>query len=93
MTNTIKIIQINYDLCSSDRNYYAVGSYIQSQGDYTHPLQSQWFVATNKTASQIRDEIANHIGPRDAVLVVDVTGAMWASTFANSTTEWMQAHL
>jgi len=39
------------------------------------PLYSLWFIETDKTGSQVRDEISKTTDASDKTLVIDVTGA------------------
>jgi hypothetical protein len=89
----MKTIQINYDLVAPGKNYNRLFEYIKSHGTYAKPLKSMWFIRTNKTASRVRDEIKQFIDSNDEVVVVDVTGSMWATTFSDNHTKWMKQHM
>ena len=48
----MKVYQINYDL-RKQRNYDELYKKIMSLGNWCHPLESCWLIASEKTASQI----------------------------------------
>ena len=59
----------------------------------TKPLGSTWFIKTRRTARQVRDDILALADEDDEIVVIDVTGAEWATTFEDLTTDWMQAQM
>ncbi len=88
-----KTIQIHYCLKSPGGNYAAVTNYIKSFPGYAHVHESLWFVNTNKTASDVRDELNRIVRVGDRVIVLDVTGDWWATNFTDGTTGWMQNNM
>jgi hypothetical protein len=86
-------IQVNYDLKQPGRNYAAVEEYIKAQGAWAHPLESLWLIRTAKGVVQVRDELKQHVHPQDRVLVFNVTGDAWASSWSNEVTEWMKEEM
>jgi hypothetical protein len=71
---------ISYDLNGGEDSeaYEKVINYITSYKYHAKALYSQWVIKTDKTASEIRDDIKNLIDSDDVVLVVEVTHS-WAS--------------
>ncbi len=85
----MKTIQINYDLVAPGQNYEKLFGYVKSHGTWAKPLKSMFFVRTTKSAATVRDEIKAYTDNNDKVVVVDVTGDIWATTFSDDTTKWM----
>lgn len=85
----MRTIQINYDLQKPGRDYQPVYDYIKSHRVYARPLQSLWLIRTDKSASQVRDELKRYVDSNDKVLTFDVTGDAWASNFSDAHIDWM----
>jgi hypothetical protein len=83
----VKTIQINYDLKQPDHLYTALEDYLQSYERRSQPLGSMWLVKTNKSVSEVRDEVRRVVDTDDDVLVFDVTGAAWASNVSDAMTQ------
>lgn len=86
-------IQINYDLSKPVRDYPRVYEYLVAYGTRARPLQSLWFVKTNKTASTVRDELMKLVDKDDKILTADVTGDWWATSFSDKNSKWMIDHM
>lgn len=87
---------ISYDLGLPETydDYIILIQYIKSHYAWAKPLQSVWLIKTNKTASQIIDEIKDRIDANDKVLVIDVTRASWATfNVSKEVTDWMRDNL
>jgi hypothetical protein len=51
-------------------------------------------VNSTKTAEQVRDDITPLVDSNDEILVIDVTGADWASwNIDKEVTDWMQNNM
>jgi hypothetical protein len=83
----MRTIQISYDLKQPDHLYTALEDYIQTYGRRSHPLDSMWLVKTDKSVSEVRDELLRVVDAHDEVLVFDVTGAAWASNSSDTATQ------
>ena len=55
-----KSFVISYDLAEGG-NYDELFNHIKSYGYWAHITESTWAVLSTKTASEIRDEIAEHL--------------------------------
>jgi hypothetical protein len=87
---------ISYDLGvpETSDDYKRLIAYIKSLGTWAKPLYSMWLVKTDKTCTQVRDEINSQIDTNDKTLVMDVTGVGWASMrLDTAVTEWMKKNL
>jgi hypothetical protein len=88
----VRTIQISYDLRAPGDDYPALLAYIRGH-EATKPLSSTWFIRTARSALQVRDDIAELIGDEDELVVLDVTGMEWATTFEDCTTDWMERRM
>lgn len=92
----MRIYLISYDLGvpETSDNYKTLISYIKSFPEWAKPLYSVWLVKSDKTASQIRDEIGAQTDANDKTLVIDVTGASWATNrVSQDITSWIKQNL
>ena len=88
----MRTIQISYDLTRPGEDYPELLAYIRAHGG-TKPLASTWFIKTVRSALRVRDDIRALIEDDDEFLVVDVTGAEWATTFEDLSTDWMEREM
>lgn len=95
-TKTMKTLLISYDLRvpETSDDYKQLIAYIKSFGIWAKPLYSMWFVKTDKTCAQVRDEINSQIDSNVRTLVMNVTGVEWASMRLDAeVTDWMKKNL
>ncbi|ROR90930.1 SinR family protein [Nocardioides aurantiacus] len=82
---------IAYDLNSPGQNYDELIEKIKSYGAWWHHLDSTWLVKTNRTTSNIRDDLKKIVGSDDEILVIDVTSDARAWTgFNTSGSKWLK---
>jgi hypothetical protein len=87
---------ISYDLRvpETSEDYKKLIAYIKSFPSWAKPLYSVWLIKTDKTASQIRDEIGFATDANDRTLVIDVTGRAWATKgVSEEIIKWMKDNL
>jgi hypothetical protein len=73
------VLFVTYDLKKPGRNYEPVWSYLKQ---FTHckGLESVWFLDTNKTAAQVRDDLNALVDNSDRTFVCPISkSAVWAS--------------
>jgi hypothetical protein len=87
-----RTIQISYDLSRPGDEYPELLAYLQRH-KATKPLAGTWFVKTHRTAVEVRYDILALAHEEDEIIVLDVTGVAWATTFEDVTTDWMQAEM
>ena len=76
---------ISYDLCASGRNYVDLINYIKSFPSWAHITESTWFISSQKSCSDIRDEIKNIVDSNDKFFVAELTGvAAWYNVICDS---------
>lgn len=92
----MKVYQINYDL-RKQRDYASLFEKIQAYGTYARPLESCWIIATQRKASQVRDDLASVMDVNDGLLVTRLTGeAAWRlldSDKDGEMTKWLKTVL
>jgi len=92
----MKTLLISYDLRvpETSEDYKKLIKYIKSFGTWAKPLYSVWLVKTDKTCATVRDEIEKETDSNDRTLVIEVTGADWATTNVDKeVTDWMKKNL
>lgn len=92
----MKVYQINYDL-RKQRNYEELYKKIMSLGNWCHPLKSCWLIVSEKTASQIAEELFKVMDSDDGLLVTRLLNeASWYnldSEGMKDVTNWLQENL
>ena len=78
---------ITYDLNSPGQNYEALYKAIKSTGDWIHALQNTWFVKSQYTASEIRDQLMKVVDSGDEIFVTEISG--WASCNMSKAADWL----
>ncbi len=92
----MSIILISYDLGvpETSEDYKKLIAHIKSYGTWAKPLYSTWFVKTEKTCAQVRDEVKKFLDKNDKLLVMDVTDDNWATYGVDKeVTDWMKKNL
>ena len=88
----MKVYQISYDL-RKQRDYESLYECIKSYGTYSHALESTWLIATNQTAAQVRDNLAEVMDSDDGLLVTRLQGESAWIGLRDKTTEWLKNQL
>jgi hypothetical protein len=88
----VRTIQISYHLTRAGEDYPALLAYIRRH-DGTKPLPCMWFIKTARSAVQVRDDVVALAYEDDELLVLDVTGAEWATSFEDCATDWMEVQM
>lgn len=83
---------VSYDLMSPGRDYQEVYDYFKEFDDKTKPLYSVYFIHTDHTAKQIRDELKALVDENDKILVIKVSTSHWTSSNIGSAAEWLKNH-
>lgn len=92
----MKTYLISYDLRvpETSEDYRRLIAYIKTYDYYAKPLLSLWFIKTSKTVTTVRDEIKSATDSNDRILVIDVTGANWATDgVTKENTAWMKSNI
>jgi len=87
---------VSYDLGLPEtyNDYKILIEYIKSYSRWAKPLQSVWFIKTDKTVAQVRDEIKALVDSNDKILVINVTQKGWGTFHVSKdVTDWMKNNL
>jgi len=85
---------IGYDLNKAGQNYPGLIEKIKELGAWWHCLDSTWLVKSSYTVVQIRDFLKGLIDGNDELLVINITGAHWASFgFAADCGQWLKDNI
>jgi len=69
---------IEYDLRAPGRDYDSLFSAIKAYGIYAHITESTWFIKTNDSCIQVRDNLLAYMDTNDRLFVAALTGvAAW----------------
>ncbi len=90
----MRTLLIEYDLADPGQNYSGLIDYIKSFPDWCHQMKSAWLIRTSLSVSDVRDKLKGFLDSNDDVLVMNVTGAGWASWgLPSRITEWLHEQL
>ena len=88
----MRVYQISYDL-RKQRNYDALYERIKQYGSWCHPLESSWVIATQQTALQVRDNLAQVMDQDDGLLVTRLQNeAAWRG-LGDDVSRWLKEQL
>lgn len=73
----MKNILVAYDLNKSGQNYDGLISYIKSYSVCVKINQSVWYIKSDKSATQIRDELLRYIDDNDSVFAAEMSAVSW----------------
>lgn len=79
---------ISYDLNKSDKNYDGL---IEAIKEYSNikALYSTWFVKSNKSASQIYNDLKGYIDSNDHLFVIEVEASNKQGWMPESVWKWL----
>jgi hypothetical protein len=92
----MKTYLISYDLRvpETSEDYKKLIDHIKSYDYWATPLKSVWFVKTNKSVSEVRNDIKSETDANDGLLVIDVTGSNWGTTgVSTKVADWMKVNI
>ena len=82
---------ITYDLKNS-RNYNELYEAIKSYGTWAHINESTWAIVTDQSATEIRDQLKNHLEIDDIIFIIrSDTEAAWTNVLCRN--EWLKENL
>ncbi|RSU47557.1 hypothetical protein BRX43_13960 [Sphingomonas sp. S-NIH.Pt15_0812] len=74
----MSVLLVTYDLKSPGQNYTPVHTYLKSMPGYCKHLESVWLIDTEKTTTQVRNDLMKLVDNNDVIFVVKITQS-WAS--------------
>ena len=90
----MNVLMIGYDLKRPGQKYDELIEYLESHGTWWHDLDSTWLVKTPLTALQMLNEVKRHVDSNDKVLVLNVTGDVWATIgMSDEGNDWLQEQM
>lgn len=91
MNNTILV---SYDLIAPGKDYSRLWEHLRSYSSWTKPLESVWLLKTQRSATEVRDNLKSHIDKNDKLLVIDVTSkaAAWHN-LGDKINQWIKNNL
>lgn len=87
----MKVYQISYDL-RKQRNYEALYERIKTY-NWCHPLESSWVIATQQSASQVRNYLAQAMDQDDGLLVTRLSGEAAWQNLGDQVSRWLKEKL
>lgn len=75
----MKKILVSYDLKAPGKDYKKVYTYFESFSDRIKPLESVYILFTNKTPSEIIDDLITLVDTNDRLLAVDISSSDWST--------------
>lgn len=88
----MKVYQVSYDL-RKQRNYEALYERIKRYEGWCHALESSWVIATNQSASQIRDNLMQVLDQDDGLLVTRLKGEAAWHGLGQGNSDWLKQQL
>lgn len=91
----MKTYLISYDLGipESAKDYQILTNRIKKFGNWAKPLKSVWFILSDKTAAEIRDELTPSMDHNDKLLVVEVGGRWATRKISTPVNAWMRENI
>lgn len=85
---------IGYDLHpTKGETYTELIDAIKAYGTYWHHLDSTWLIVTQQTATQVRDNLWQHMKSDDQLLVAKTCGVGAWKGFNDSGSKWLKDHI
>ncbi len=82
---------ISYDLVNK-RNYDELYESIKSFGKWARVVESTWVITSEKSCTEVRDELLNHMDSDDRLFVAESSGVgAWKN--ARCSNEWLKNNL
>ena len=82
---------ISYDMVG-DGNYDTLINHIKSYGTWAHITESTWAIVSQKTATEIRDEVKKYLSNGSRLIVIKSANvAAWSNALC--TNEWLKEHI
>lgn len=79
---------INYDLNTPGQSYTTLIAAIQSNKNWAKISRSCWIIESDRSAMQIRDDLASHLDRNDLLFVCAISD--WASlNFSAEVNTWL----
>jgi CRISPR-associated endonuclease Cas2 len=85
----VGVYLVTYDLNKADKDYEDLIDAIKAYGSYCKLQRSVWFIDSNDSASQIRDDLKQHIDKNDDLFVGEMR-KHWAGANKMKCVDWLK---
>jgi hypothetical protein len=85
----MRLYQISYDL-RKQRDYPSLYQRIKAYGTWCRALESNWIIATDQTAVQVRDNLQAVMDKDDGLLVTLLQGATAWNGLSTEVAQWLK---
>lgn len=86
----MKTYLVGYDLKKPIQDYESLVKKLKSYKSWWHNLDSTWFIRTDLTSIQLRQELLSYMDSNDKLLIMNVTGAEKVhSGFSIEAQQWL----
>lgn len=83
---------VSYDLCNAGKDYAKLYELLKSYPQWAKITESTWFISTDKSCVEVRDEINSVTDDDDRIFVAELTGvAAWRNVICKS--DYLKEHL
>jgi hypothetical protein len=91
----MKTYLITYDLIKPETStdYLKLFANIKSHISWAKPMQSVWFIKTNRTKAEVMKLLRSAADSNDKFLVIEVTKDWIAFNLSSSVIEWMKSRI
>ena len=80
---------VSYDLRKPGQKYSQLYNALTSY-THCHPLESTWLLDTSQSATDVRDNLKQHIDANDGLLVTKMSGEWAAFGLNNDCANWLK---
>ena len=87
----MKVYQISYDL-RKQRDYAALYERIKTY-HWCHPLESCWVIATQQSATQVRDNLVQVMDRDDGLMVTRLSGEAAWRNLGDQVSQWLKRQM
>lgn len=85
---------VTYNLDNNETSYPLISKKLKSYGKWAKPFERTWIIKTDKSAVEVRDELASSIHNNGSILVMNVSGVAWATSRVNTkVNDWLHGNV
>lgn len=83
---------VSYDLIN-EKDYPKIHAKLKEYPGWAHALDSTWFISTDDSAPQIRDNLMKATDNDDQIIVIEVIKHWGTTNISKGVTDWLKKHL
>lgn len=84
---------VSYDLIGPNRDYDKIIGKIKTYSSWARVLESVWVIKTDKTATQLRDDLFSAMDGNDKLFVAQLSGSAAWYNLPEDVTSWLKNNL